>query len=179
MAKKTGVYIDLSSLYYCVTQKFGHRKINYKAVLDYIKGLGGEVVVCNAYGVHNNSEADAFIRRLETLGIATRYKAPRTAGGKFWYRENWTVGIVVDMLTKLPELDRYIICSSEYGVADMVQTLMDNKKEVIELSINITDDIKRIVPRCIEIPESMLESKHPKVKGQPEVPAELKEKEDA
>lgn len=174
MAKKTGVFIDLSSLYYCVTQKFGKRKINYKSVLEYVKGLGGEVTMVTAYGVHNNKEADAFIRRLNDIGIATKYKAPRAVGGKFWYRENWTVGMITDMLFAMDTLDRYIICSSEYGVSDMVQVLMENKKEAIVLSINIPDDVKRITPRCIEIPESMLESKHPKVQGQPEVPAELK-----
>ena len=171
MAKQTGIFVDLSSLYYCVTKKYGRRKVSYKNLLEYVKGLGGEVKTAIAYGTQNNNEAEIFIKRIKELGFATKYKAPRAVGGKNWYRGNWTTGMIADMMAEIPNLDRYVICSSEFGLIDLCEYLMSQKKEVVILACDIADELKKKIPSCVEIPESMLEGireKQPIVPGQPE-----------
>jgi uncharacterized LabA/DUF88 family protein len=159
MAKRIGIYIDVSNLYYSVLSKFGKRKLDYKKFLDYVKDLG-DVVVANAYGAQMNAEAKPFISCLRQIGYLPRYKQLKVftnAGQAPKYKANWDVGIVVDIIKALPNLDIVILGSADGDFQPLVDLVMGQGKSVIVIACNISRDLRDTCSQAIEIPESLIE----------------------
>lgn len=159
MAKRIGIYMDVSNLYYSVLAKFGKRKLDYKKFLNYVKDLG-DVVVANAYGAQMNAEAKPFISCLRQIGYVPRYKQLKVftnAGQAPKYKANWDIGITVDIIKALPNLDVIVLGSADGDFQPLADLVMGQGKSVIVIACNISRDLRDTCAQAIEIPESLIE----------------------
>lgn len=163
MAKRLGVFVDVSNLYYCVGKKFENRKLNYTKYKEYIAGMG-EIVQAIAYGAQMENEAIKFIRVLSNLGFTTKFKAPQVyenaATGEGYKRKaDWDVGIAMDIVTMADKLDIVILGSADGDLTPAVEWCRHKGIDVIVLACRISRSLKDNASKFIEIPESFLEEK--------------------
>ena len=158
MAKRIGIFVDLSNLYYCVNKKFKNRKIDYSKYVAFIEDLG-EIIKSYAYGAQKDNEAQNFIYQLKQLGFTTKYKTPKEFynQGQIRFKANWDVGIVIDLVETLGRFDMVILGSADGDMAPVVEWLKRKGVDVIVLACIISKDLREVASQAIEIPESLLE----------------------
>ena len=171
MAKRIGVFVDVSNLYYCIGKKFDNRKLDYGAYLAYVKELG-DVQIATAYGAQMRSEASGFIHCLKQLGFDPKYKVPKDYHNKESFRRkaDWDVGIAMDIVRLIERVDMIVLGTADGDLRPLVDWVKERGVEVIALACGISRELKDSVTKYIEIPESMLEQpreKQPVVDGQP------------
>ena len=159
MAKRIGIFVDVSNLYYCVRNKYGKRKLDYRKLYDYIKDLG-DITVANAYGAQMDSEAKPFISALRAIGYLPKYKQLKVydnndQGRRF--KANWDVGICIDIVTTLVNLDVIVLCSADGDFKPVVDYVMSQGKSVVIIASSISKDLRDNCTQAIEIPESLVE----------------------
>jgi len=173
VAKRIGVFCDVSNLYYCIGKKFNKRKLDYRAYLTYCKDLG-DVQQAIAYGAQLNNEASAFIHCLRQMGFDPKYKSPKDYHNKdnFKRKADWDVGIAVDIVRMIERLDMIILGTADGDLTPVVEWAKEQGVDVIILACGISRELKDMATRYIEIPESMLEEikddRQPVVEGQPD-----------
>jgi len=171
MAKRIGVFVDVSNLYYCIGKKFSNRKLDYAAYLAYIKELG-DVQIAHAYGAQMRSEASGFIHCLKQIGFEPKYKTPKDYHNKESFRRkaDWDVGIAMDIVRLIERVDMLVLGTADGDLRPLVEWVKERGVEVFILSCGISRELKESATKFIEIPESMLEQereKQPVVDGQP------------
>jgi len=158
MAKRIGIFADVSNLYYCLGKKFGGRKLNYEAYYKYVSGLG-EIQRAIAYGAQEHSEAEDFISCLKIIGFETKYKTPKSygAGDNIKKKADWDVGIAVDIIEMADKLDMIFLGTADGDLEPVVEWSQRKGIEVIILACGISRDLRETAGTAIEIPESLLE----------------------
>jgi uncharacterized LabA/DUF88 family protein len=158
MAKRVGVFCDVSNLYHCAKKRFRNKKLNYQKYLKFVEDLG-TIDTAIAYGAQVKNEARNFIHSLQSFGYTTKYKKPKVfRNGKLTERKaDWDIGIVVDIIKKLDDLDLIIIGSADGDFVPFVEYLLEQGKQVVIFACNISSDFASTKAVIIEIPETLME----------------------
>jgi uncharacterized LabA/DUF88 family protein len=172
MAKRIGIFCDVSNLYYCIGKKFDKRKLDYRKYLAFAKDLG-DVQHAIAYGAQLQNEASAFIHCLKNFGFEPKYKSPKDYHNKdnFKRKADWDVGIAIDIVKMIDRLDLIILGTADGDLTPVVDWAKERGVDVIVLACGISRELKDTT-KYIEIPESMLEDvkddTQPVIEGQPD-----------
>jgi len=162
--KKVGVFVDLRNLYFAINKRFAGRRLDYH---KYLKGTLDESSIllrAIAYGVQINEESEKFINALEYYGFQTKYKnvyvespdpEERT---RALFRENWNVGISIDIARLLDKLDVIILGSADRELIPLIEFIGEKGCECIIFASNIPPEIKEVATAWIEIGDQFLET---------------------
>ena len=158
MAKRIGVFVDVSNLYYCISKKFQDRKLDYAKYWDFIKELG-DIQQAIAYGAQVNNEASNFIYCLKQVGFLTKYKSPKSYShqANFKRKADWDVGIAIDIVNMIDRFDMIILGTADGDLVPAVEWAQQRGVDVVVFACGISRDLKNIARQFIEIPESLLE----------------------
>jgi len=160
--KQIGIFADISNLYYCTSKKY-KRKIDYRKFYNFIADLG-DIRYAIGYGAQMEDEARAFILALRGIGFEPKYRTPKQYDndGQFRRKADWDVGIAIDIVERINDLDIIVLGSADGDMVPVVRYSKDRGKDVIILACRISRDLKRVATESIEIPESLLETPRPK-----------------
>lgn len=157
--KRIAIFVDANDLYFTVTKnRFKGHKVSYKKILEYLSDLG-DITTKRVYVRKKDHGADKFLKALERLGFEVRIKdmsEPETVK-----TDHWSSRITVEAMTVEEEL--VVLCSSFSSLIPLIETLRAKGKDVGILACGITSEMRRAASWFVEIPESMLESKQPKM----------------
>jgi uncharacterized LabA/DUF88 family protein len=162
-----GIFVDVCNLYYCLQKKYKNRKLDYGKYLEFLQTLG-KTVHAIAYGAHVNNEAKPFIIKLKKLGYVPKFKTPkkiRTDTGEIFHKADWDVGMVVDIVDLLDDLDVVVLGTADGDLAPLVEWVKRHNKTVVIFGCRISSDLKACADVCIEIPASLLETRNETVKN--------------
>lgn len=158
MAKRIGVFVDVSNLYYCIGKKYKERKLDYKKYWDFIKEIGDiQQAIC--YGAQIGSEAANFIYCLKQIGYQTKYKTPKSYSHQpnFKRKADCDVDIAIDMVNRIDRFDMIILGTADGDLTPAVEWAQQRGVDVVIFACGISRDLKNISRQFIEIPESLLE----------------------
>lgn len=160
---KVALLVDVSNLYYCISHKYEGKKLNYKALLDFVREMG-PVLRAKAYGSQINGGATGFITALEKVGYETAFKTPReysTDSDRVKRKADWDVGIAMDMvnLSEQRDIDTIVLGTADGDMGPAVEACIQRGVKVIVIGCGISGTLKGLCD-CIEIPRSLLEVKH-------------------
>lgn len=172
MAKRLGIFADVSNLYYCINKKYPNRKLDYRKYYKFIKDLG-EVNVAIAYGAQLANQATGFIYVLKQIGFQTKFKTPKTyinedIGLTVKRKADWDVGITMDIVQTIDRIDMIILGSGDGDMLAVVEWAISKGVDVVVIATGISKDLKEKATKFIEIPESLLEIPLPKGAKRPE-----------
>ena len=90
---RVGVFIDVQNIYMCVKSIFGHTRINYKVLRDFLTRNGAlvKMVALTCYDPENRSQVD-FMYALAMMGyrvVAKPLKRLPTAASKPAWTWKW------------------------------------------------------------------------------------------
>lgn len=153
--KRLGLFLEVSNLYHTINKRY-NKKLNYKKYMEFVQSLG-EVQQAIAYGAQVGNEAKGFLVCLREAGFMPKYKEPKEFhdGTK---KANWDVGMAVDMISMMDRLDMIVLGSADGDFADLINYVQGKGLQVIVLACNISHELTNVATKCIEIPESLLES---------------------
>jgi uncharacterized LabA/DUF88 family protein len=158
--KRTAVFVDLISIFYNVNFAYPHRKLNYKAYLDRLKGRYN---ICRAiaYGASVGNEAQNFIRCLKGNGYETKYVLARKFNSiaiiKYTDR---TMDIAMDIMRMEDRIDIAVIGSCNPNLIPLYVYLKEKGIKIITYACNIPRNIKDSCDEWWEITEDLLEIKN-------------------
>jgi len=166
MAKRIGVFVDVSNLYYCISKKYQDRKLDYAKYIAFIKELG-DIQQAIAYGAQINNEAANFIYCLKQVGFHTKYKTPKSYSHQpnFKRKADWDVGIAIDIVNMIDRFDMIILGTADGDLVPAVDWAQQRGVDVVIFACGISRDLKNIARQFIEIPESLLEGPDDGVSG--------------
>jgi len=172
MAKRIGIFVDISNIYYCIGKKYPGRKLDYRKYLKFIKDLG-EISIAIAYGAQISGQANGFIYCLKQIGFQSKFKSPKTynnaeEGFVTKRKADWDVGIAMDIVNMIDRLDMIILGTGDGDMLPVIEWAMHKGVEVVVIATGISKDLKDHCTKFIEIPESFLEIPHPKDAKTPE-----------
>lgn len=138
---KLGVYIDTSNLYYGVKEVYD-RKINYRALMDFIKDIG-TVYTAKAFMAQLGDQASRFIDCLGALDIEVFCKEPKPMRTKqgIVHKADWDVGLTIQVIKDIGEVDGVVLCTSDGDFAPLVQFLKEAGKTVIIIASNASHEL--------------------------------------
>ena len=177
MAKRIGIFADISNLYYCVGRKYPERKLDYRKYLKFVKDIG-DVTIAIAYGSQLASSASGFIYCLKQMGFQTKFKTPKTYNNELpdgpilKRKADWDVGITMDIVNMIDRLDMVILGSGDGDMLPVVEWAMARGVEVVVIATGISKDLRDHCTKFIEIPESFLEVPLPPGAKTPEMMVE-------
>jgi uncharacterized protein (TIGR00288 family) len=154
--KRLGVFVDVSNLYYTTTHKF-KKKLDYQKLLEYIKDIG-DVQQAVAHGAQLSDEAEQFIGCLQNLGFTTKWKRVKTFKGTGGRKADCDIDIAIDVVRMLAHLDMVILCTADGDFQALVSWVQEQGVDVVVIGCNISYALKNVAAKCIEIPESFLET---------------------
>ena len=159
MAKKIGIFVDVSNLYFCLSSKFG-RKLDYAKYYSYIQDLG-EVEVAIAYGAQVKGQANKFLHYLQQVGYETKYRSPKAFidNGTVRKKADCDLQIAIDIVNYVEQIDMLILGSADGDFKPLIKMAKEKGVMTIILACQISKDLKQIADEFIEIPESLLEDK--------------------
>lgn len=159
---KIALLIDVSNLYYCIGAKY-KSKLNYKALMEYIKPMGS-IITARAYGSQIRGEATGFISALKNIGFECHFKTPKEYAtddpNRVRRKADWDVGIAMDMLTlaESGECDTVILGTADGDMSPAIEACISKGVKVIVIGCGISSTLKSITNvECIEIPRSLME----------------------
>ena len=152
--KRIGLYIDVSNLYFCLYNNL-KGKLNYAELLSFLKPLG-DMVLMKAYGAQVKDEAAGFIKLLHELGFETNYKAPKYFGAKHVGKADHDVGIAMDIVEDLWDLDMVILATADGDMTPLAKYIRKHDKDVVIIGSNISKELSEAVTQYIEIPSSLV-----------------------
>ena len=157
---RIGLFVDISSLYYCVSRKFEGRKLDYAKYLELIKQQG-EVIRALAYGVQRDDEAQGFITCLRHLGYEPKYKQPQVIKIKDEEirRADWGIGITLDVVRALDRVDTIVLGSADINLVPLANFIAERGLACHIVACGIARDLKRAATQYVEITEDVLEEK--------------------
>ena len=149
MKKRTGVFVNVSELYYNINRKWG-RKLNYLKYLRKIESEGYRVHRAIAYGIQQENEAIGFISCLKHFGFEPKYK-----NNDF----DWSVGMAVDVVRMLSKLDAVVLGTSNRSILPLIEWVKNHGSQCIIFACEITQDLKDACDKYFLITEDFLEEK--------------------
>ena len=158
MAKKIGIFCDVSNLYYCIATKYNNRKLDYNKYYNYIQDFG-DIIMAFAYGAQIKGQASKFLYALKQIGFQPKYRSPKA------YHDNGTVRkkadcdlqIAVDIIENLDAIDLLVLGSADGDFKPIIKLAIKQNVKVLVIACKISKDLKDVADEFIEIPESLLE----------------------
>jgi len=151
---RIGLYVDVSNLYFCLYNNL-KGKLNYSALLEFLDPLG-DLRIKKAYGAQVKEEASGFIKLLEGLGFETFYKAPKYFGAKHVGKADWDVGLAIDVIKDLDEVDMVILATADGDMTPLAEYTIALGKEVVVIGSNISKELQDACTTYIELPSSLI-----------------------
>ena len=149
---KTGLYVDISDLYFKLQKKFNVGKINYVKLKE---SVGDSLAIAIAYGCQSENEASPFIHYLRSLGFITKYKKPYTLniGDRKIQRCSWGVGVATDVMAGVAsgDVDNIVICSSNPDLIPLYKKLVNQGIIVTVIGCNVPKSVNKYVTNVIEL----------------------------
>ena len=112
-----------------------------------------------------SSQASGFIYCLKQMGFQAKYKTPKTYQGdgeRIKRKADWDVGIAMDIVNMIDRFDMIILGTGDGDMLPVVQWAMQKGVDVIMFASGISKDLRDHATKCIEIPESLMETERPK-----------------
>jgi len=150
---RVGIFVDVANVYYCISKKFPNRKLDYQ---KYVQATGKEATYAAAYGTLMSDKVIAFITALKHIGFQTFFRRGRIVNERM-LKVEWAVGLAVNAISKIDELDEYIIGSSDPELIPLVDYLKSKGKIVHVFACGINRGLKEHANTFTEIEESVLE----------------------
>lgn len=126
---RVGVFCDAANLSASARREFGS-KLDYRALLEHV--VDGRARACAlAFVVRDGDEGawQGFARSLKDAGWELREKRPKLrADGS--QKADWDMGIAVEILDALDDLDVVILCSGDGDFLPLVKRLRRDRKQV-------------------------------------------------
>ena len=162
---KLGIFVDTTNLYHTVYRKYNGRlcyEEYYNQVKERVFGsesCGDEVIVATAYGM-TIGNTDSFMSCLRYAGFEPSFKSPKIIEihDVKIKRCDWGVGIAVDVVKIIDEVDVVVLGSSDPNLLPLVYWIKRKGKEVWIVSSLIPRALKEVATKVIEIPEDWLEA---------------------
>lgn len=153
---KIGIFVDTTNLYHTVYRKHNGR-LCYEEYYQQI-AKDTEVIRAIAYGM-TIGNTDSFTSCLGYAGFETCFKSPKIIEihDVKIKRCDWGVGIAVDIMEIINEVDVIVIGSSDPNLYPLVRWIKRRGKEVWIVSSLIPRILKDVATKVIEIPEAWLE----------------------
>ena len=160
MAKRIGLFVDVSNLYYCIANKFNKRKLDYARYYKYIQEIG-HIEYAIAYGAQIENQAAKFLWAIQQIGFETKYRAPKafSDNGKIRKKADCDLQIAVDIMSTINDIDLLILGSADGDFKPLLELARERGVGVVVIACTISHDLKEIADEAIEIPESLLEEK--------------------
>jgi uncharacterized LabA/DUF88 family protein len=120
---RVGVFIDVQNIYMCVKSVFGHTKINYKVLRDFLTRDGAlvKMVAFTCYDPENRSQVD-FMHALAMMGYRVVAKPlKRLPDGDI--KASMDMEMALEILTSAPYLDEIVLVTGDGDFAPMVDYL--------------------------------------------------------
>lgn len=120
---RVGVFVDVQNLYMCVKSVFGHAKINYKALRDFLTRDGAlvKMVAFTCYDPENRSQVD-FMHALALMGYRIVAKPlKRMPDGNI--KASMDMEMALEILTSAPYFDELILVTGDGDFAPLVDYL--------------------------------------------------------
>ena len=167
MARKIGIFVDVSNLYYCLNNKKKGNKLDYGKYYSFCTTFG-EIKTAIAYGAQVGNNAQSFIRCIKNIGFTPKYKEPKIYRNhkSIKHKADWDVGIAVDMIIYAERLDLIILGSADGDMIPVVEYLKSRGVDVVVIATNISNELKEIATEAIEIANSLLENKNETTKNE-------------
>lgn len=156
--KKIGIFVDVSNLYFCLSSKFGGKKLDYSKYYDYIKDFG-QIEVAIAYGAQVRGQANKFLHSLRQIGYETKYRSPKAFidNGTVRKKADCDLQIAIDIVKYAEEIDMLILGSADGDFKPLIKMAKEKGITTVILACQISKDLKVIADEFIEIPASLLE----------------------
>lgn len=143
--KKIGVYIDINNLYQALRHNRDGKQLDYDKLMNEIRSMG-EVVDAIAYGCEFEKEATEFKCMLSKIGVTPKYKK-LVPNRKF----SWNVGIVIDIMDTLDDVDIIVLCSGDGDLTPMVTHAIAKDKRVIVIACSPSKSLRNHATSTIDI----------------------------
>lgn len=120
---RVGVFVDVQNLYMCVKSVFGHAKINYKALRDFLTRDGAlvKMVAFTCYDPENRSQVD-FMHALALMGYRIVAKPlKRMPDGNV--KASMDMEMALEILTSANYLDELIVVTGDGDFAPLLDYL--------------------------------------------------------
>lgn len=128
-AGRVGVFCDAANLSASARRDFGN-KLDYRALLEHV--VDGRPRACAlAFVVHEGDEGawQGFARSLKDGGWELREKRPKLRSDGT-HKADWDMGIAVEILDALDDLDVIVLCSGDGDFLPLVKRLRRQHKRV-------------------------------------------------
>lgn len=141
--KKVLIIADVSNLYYSNRPN----KVDFEKVYHWCQGYG-EIYRAIAYGAAMGAGADAFKSFLRHIGFEPKYKEPKIFvdqenPGKEYRKADWDVGMAMDIVRMLDNVDIVILCSADGDLAPCIEWIEFKGKQCIVLASGISFELKQ------------------------------------
>ncbi len=153
---RVGVFVDTTNLYRTVYRKY-KGKLCYGEYLEQVT-KDRELFVAMAYGMYIGN-TDGFISCLSSAGFVTNFKRPRILEihDVKIKKCDWGVGLAMDVVSSINDLDLVIIGSSDYNLLPLIRWIKNEGVDVTIVASLIPKPLKDMATSYLEIPEDWLE----------------------
>jgi uncharacterized LabA/DUF88 family protein len=117
---RVGAFIDVQNIYMCVKSVFGHTKINYKVLRDFLTRDGAlvKMVAFTCYDPENRSQVD-FMHALALMGYRVVAKPlKRMPDGNI--KASMDMEMALEILVSAPYLDEIVLVTGDGDFAPIV-----------------------------------------------------------
>lgn len=117
---RVGVFVDVQNVYMCVKSVFGHAKINYKALRDFLMRDGAliKMVAFTCYDPENRSQVD-FMHALALMGYRVVAKPlKRMPDGNI--KASMDMEMALEILAATPYLEELVLVTGDGDFAPIV-----------------------------------------------------------
>lgn len=140
--QRVGVFIDVQNMYYSARHLF-QRKVNFANIVE--QGVGDRKLIrAIAYVVTTKTgDETPFLDALRKQGIETKEKEllEYTSGQK---KADWDVGITVDIIKMLDQLDAVVLVSGDGDYVPLVQYCQSRGRQVEVISFRESTSTKLV-----------------------------------
>jgi hypothetical protein len=151
---KTGLFVDVANLYFCINKKFPTRKVNYKEYMQFVLEAtdNPEKFEALAFVCKFDDEADAFVRKLNATGFSVEsIISPKNKSVSL------TTNIIVSILYSMNRFDRIVIGSASKEFLPFISYLKNMDKEVVVVACGICNEVRNAASSYFELDETHLE----------------------
>jgi uncharacterized LabA/DUF88 family protein len=158
--KRVLVIVDVSNLYYSVSNKFKGQRLDYAKLADHARQYG-EIYRAIAYGSAIGDQADKFKAVLRKFGFEPKYKEPKIFGENTadeYRKANWDVGMAMDIVKCAPAVDVVLLCSGDGDFAPCLEWIESQGKIAAVIGCGVSYELKNVCHYWTEIGEEHLDT---------------------
>lgn len=157
------VVADVSNLYFTINLRFNGPRLDYRKFLE-AATIGAGTFKAIAYGSElEDGATDRFKSVLQSIGFETRYrkiKIYKGPDGKETYKNDWDVGITVDVISMMDQFDVFVLGSADGDMSPLIRYLQDNGKVCNVIGCRLSRELKETANDWSEVGASLLENQN-------------------